>query len=301
VNFAAIATLGCSFNALNPSTVPTGQQVTATLACQGNPGDSLNGSITNWGDGATSPATTLTVSSSGGAVFSFTHTYTSGSTSGMAYTIAASVIDNTNSLPPATPSTTITVKQVPVNPIIIPSASSTSVIPGQPATFKLGFQGNSADAGAVFSITCQGLPQGAMCSYSPNPFALDSNGVGTAVLTIATTGQATVAAAYSKNDRSFPVFASVFALPGLAGLLLTSLVSKKSKTKRRAYSLFFALLLAIVLGGISACGTSVSHSPLPCPNCTPAGTSAVLVTAISQNPGLQSTVTLQIQVGAVPQ
>jgi Carboxypeptidase regulatory-like domain len=298
VNFAAVTLLTCSFNPLNPATVQTGQQVTATLMCQGNPGDTLSGAITDWGDKATSSATTVSVSGSGSATLTFTHTYSAPSPN---YFIAASVSDTSNTLPAATPTTTITVKQAPVNPTIIPSASSASVIPGQPTTFKLGFQGNSADAGAVFSISCQGLPPGATCSYSPNPFALDSNGVGTAVLTIATTGQATVAAAYSKNDRSLPVFASVFALPGLVGLLLTGLVSKRSETKRRAHSMFFALVLATILGGISACGTSVSHSPLPCPNCTPAGTSAVLVTATSQNPALQSSVTLQLQVGAVPQ
>jgi hypothetical protein len=201
----------------------------------------------------------------------------------------------------ATKPFSITIAEGPINPVITPDRTSATVVPGQPATFKLGFLGNSADAGAVFTITCQGLPQGSACSYSPSPVPLDATGVGHADLMISTAGPATAALVSAYSTTGVRALASLVSFPGLVGLLLTGLLSNNRKTQKRAYSLFFVLLLGTVLAGMSACGTSVSRSNLPCPSCTPAGTSTVQVTATSPHPALQSTVTLQLQVSSTGQ
>jgi hypothetical protein len=308
LNFTSVALLACTFQPFNPPSVPTGRQVTATLVCQGHPGDSLNGSITNWGDGSQSTAIPALVGGSGTATFTFTHIYLDPSPSGTPYTIVASVSDATTpTIPSATASTTLSVTATPINPeiTISPSVSaqctSTSssitcmVGPGASVHLILGLDGHAEDAGLVFAITCEGLPQGSTCSYSPNPFTLNANGVQQGVLTISTTGPSSIAANTARELRDTRLLASLVSLPWLIGLFLTGLCTDRNKSPKRAYALFFVFFVILLVGG---CGTSVNQSTLACPSCTPAGTSTVKVLAASQHPALQSSVTLQLQVSS---
>jgi hypothetical protein len=220
------------------------------------------------------------------------------STSGT-FSFTVQVMDSGSPAQMAAQNLSITIAQAPVDPTIIPNSTSAAVVPGQSATFSLGFQGDSSDAGAVFTISCQGLPQGSTCSYSPNPFALDASGVGTVVVTISTSGQSTAAAALPGNSRPIRPLAPILSLSGVMGLLLVC--RSKKGGKPRGGWLVFTFLLVTVLTVASACSTSVTSTNLACPGCTPTGTSSIQIVATSQNPALQSSVTVTLQVGPTAQ
>jgi hypothetical protein len=299
VNFNSIAPPSCAFNPATLPSSPANQQVTATIICQGNPGDSLSGSIPNWGDGSSSPATTASVGNSGSATFSFAHTYANPSPSGNPYSISAAVTDLTTSLPAsAIAAATIVVTTAAMNPTITPNATSFAIVAGQSFMFKLGFQGNSTDANLTLAISCQGLPQGTSCSYTPNPFVLNSNGVNTAVLTVTTTAPSTAALLPGHNMREPRIFASILFAPLIFGLLITTGHFARGRDER--YGRISSITLLLVIGlmvGMVACGTKVSQTPLLCPGCTPNGTFTFNVVATSQQPALQSSVSLQVQIG----
>jgi hypothetical protein len=239
----------------------------------------------------------LSLSSSNGQISGTPSTTDTGS-----YNFIVQVTDSNSTVQTSTLSILIAAGLT--NPSITPAClggscvnqSTASVGPGQSAKFTLTFDGNSAEAGAVFVIACQGLPQGSSCSYSPNPFGLNSNGINSVTLTITTTGPGSTASLPSNDLWRFPVFALLLSLTGLFGLLLTGLLSHSPVPQRRAYLFSLVLLLCTVCALLSACNTTVSQSNLPCPGCTPSGTSTVQVVATSQHPALQSSVNLQLQV-----
>jgi hypothetical protein len=282
------------------------------LDCLGAMGDHVAATI-NWGDGTQSKpdlttiptfqqanATTPQNSSPG-----IKPTYTSIGTFGVSF--SANDVDGGYTITPANNIIiSVTVGQGPppvgpISPTITVDQRSATVVPGQSAPFHMHFAGNTADAGAVFKIACQGLPPGSACSYSPNPFPLGPTGLGDVTLTISTTGPGMTASIRAKSPQTARIIASALGLTWIAGLFFLQINGKNSDRKKGVYSLLLVLLLGFTVVAAVSCGTNVSSSSLqlPCSGCTPVAASPYVVTvsATSQQPALQAPpVLLQLQV-----
>ena len=180
----------------------------------------------------------------------------------------------------------IRVLLVPAILTITPSPTRVTVTPGQTAVFRLAFQGNTTEANAVVNISCEGLPEGASCSYSPVPFVLNSDGLGNNTVRVRTIGSPS-----TSTNKQRPVLGFIFLAPALIGMLSIGLLKEQPRT------VLLLLLIGATIAGASSCAGSANlSSATSCSNCTPAGTFNVRIVATSQKPVLQADTTLQIQV-----
>jgi uncharacterized repeat protein (TIGR01451 family) len=144
-------------------------------------------------------------------------------------------------------------------------------------------------AGGLGAITfaCTGLPTAASCSFNPTSVSA----VGTTPVTINITTTARTAAALPPAPRGFPPFlTALLALTGLAAVLV-ALTRGSSGRMRLATGLAGMALLVV-----SGCGSDSKPIGGGGPTGTPAGTSAVTVTATSASGGATATNTLNLTV-----
>lgn len=132
-----------------------------------------------------------------------------------------------------------------------------------------------------------GLPTGATCTFTTNPFPNLSNGSASTDLVISTTARVTTT---TRLWHSRPVLLACLSLPGL-GLLMGGFAGR-NRGSRRA-------LLGLLLGGFftlsllqAGCGSSSSVSTT---TGTPAGTYSVTVDATSGSAVRSSTIRLVVQ------
>jgi uncharacterized repeat protein (TIGR03803 family) len=164
------------------------------------------------------------------------------------------------------------------------TAPSTAAITASPTTITVTAPGASGattlhlanfPAGTI-SLTCAGLPTGAQCVFG-TPSA-GTNGGSTAKLSITTTAGTRSAIASSRNAFYALVLPGMLALAGL-------------RRRRRISSVLLALLLMLPFAAaLTACGGS---KPPVTP--TPAGTSAITVTATTGSQSATIGLTLEIQ------
>jgi large repetitive protein len=108
-----------------PTLVGLGNQVTATLTCAAQIGDTLSGSI-GWGDGTTSPVS-ATANANGSAILQATHTYTTLSSTG--FPVSATATDTTPT--PVVQATISPSAPIPVVVVGPPSCTLTAPTAGQ--------------------------------------------------------------------------------------------------------------------------------------------------------------------------
>jgi len=159
---------------------------------------------------------------------------------------------------------------------------------GQVATFPVTITpGTGFSQSVTLSCNSSTLPNGAICSASPNPVPVGGGPV-TATVTIATA-----------ERTSVPVNIRKFVLPGnglrFLGVLLSALLAFLSMTilaRMRFRAVSGAFGLAIVLALLAtACGGNSAGVPAG----TPAGTSNVVVTATSGSASQSITLTLNVK------
>jgi hypothetical protein len=127
------------------------------------------------------------------------------------------------------------------------------------------------------SFTCNGLPVGASCSFSPS--SVTPNGVAAtpSTLTINTTAMSAVMRPPTALSHR-PIYALL--CPGLGMMAIFGLTAPR-RPKLRGIWLIGSLILLMVVSGLASCGGGGQPNP-PAP--TPPGTSTVYVTASSSGP-----------------
>ena len=160
------------------------------------------------------------------------------------------------------------------------SSTTTSVNPGQTASYVLSFTG-TVDYSATLALTCSGAPSEASCTVSPTSLSL-SNGVsGNATVSVSTTAASALPPMLPSApwNRPGPWLYWLFA-GTLAALLLLS--------QRKALRL--AGLACLLTAGIACGGGGGSSTPPPPPSNsgTPAGTYTLTITATANTGGTRS-------------
>lgn len=180
---------------------------------------------------------------------------------------------------------------------IAPSVSSLTIAKGSSANVVLSIAANAGLSGNV-TFACSGLPAGATCAFTPSTLNIAAGQTATDTLSISTKAAAPGSirsnARLSAHPRRF--FGNGVAL---AGLLLIVLPLRRGSKRlfTLALALCFAAGSALVLAGCGSGGDSKSPAGSGDPG-TPAGTSAVTVTAtaITGASMVTHTVTLSITV-----
>jgi hypothetical protein len=115
--------LACALSEM-PADAAVGATVTATLNCTAPPQDSITGTV-NWGDGSSNSSGTASANSSGAAVLTFAHPYSTAKT----YSINVTATDTTAALPVTVSPASVVVAAPPTCTLNAPTAAqiSTSV------------------------------------------------------------------------------------------------------------------------------------------------------------------------------
>lgn len=177
------------------------------------------------------------------------------------------------------------------------SPTRVSVKSGQAAGYSLELEPANGSAGTA-SIACANLPPNSTCTVNPSAPSL------TAPSNIQVAVATGIASSAIRRDRLRSAGATTLPLGWLWLLSILPLcwIRPRSRPGRSAiHKLFLALLAAVLVAGVGACGTgggllslSSGQNPLPPGSMTPPGTYTVNVTAAAG--GLQKTVALTIQV-----
>jgi uncharacterized repeat protein (TIGR01451 family) len=144
-------------------------------------------------------------------------------------------------------------------------------------------------AGGLGAITfaCSGLPSATTCSF--NPTSVSATGITPVTINITTTARSSAVLPPGPGAMP-PLFTALLALMGLAGMAL-ALTSTRSNRMRLATG--FAAMALLAMAG---CGGDSKKVPPVAFTGTPAGTSAVTVTATSASGGATSISTLNLTV-----
>lgn len=157
---------------------------------------------------------------------------------------------------------------------------SGTVAAGQPASFTFSITAQGGFAGTI-SFACSGLPTASNCSFSPATVTAS----GSTTLTIATTAR-TVASARPLNGTTLAALTTF----GFLGIFFLGGASRRTRVARMICVL---LAIAIVVGGVSSCG-SPTPKPPPVVTGTPAGSFSVTVNATSGATTHSSIITLVV-------
>jgi len=164
-----------------------------------------------------------------------------------------------------------------------------TVVAGNTTSTTLNVNYNGS-LGAV-TFACSGLPAASTCTF--NPPSVSTAGTTPVTLTISTTARSSV---IPQPNGVPPQFTLLLGLMGLSALAFTLVRQKNSKIRLATASACLALLLLV------GCGVSNTPAPGPTPTPglkglgTPAGTSAVIVTATSASQGATATSTVNLTV-----
>ena len=164
------------------------------------------------------------------------------------------------------------------------TTSTATVNAGQPATYTITVNPQPGFNSAVTFTTCSALPQGAHCSFSPNPVTPSGGPVAT-TLTITTKARTGAAA-----DNPF-VFPAGLTAAGLMGIVFLGAISRRN---RQWQSAFMLLVACGAIATIASCGGGSSPSTQP-PSGTPPGTTNVTVNSTSGSLSHQTRVTLIVK------
>jgi hypothetical protein len=164
--------------------------------------------------------------------------------------------------------------------------ASVPVMAGAPASYQAQVTPTGSIPETVTLACGSGLPTGATCSFSTNPFPNLNTGPASSVLTIATTARVTTTVDLRHGLRG-PFYATWLPVSGLA-LLGMGLGGKKRRLLMGALLGAFLSLLVFQAG----CGTKAATSTT---TGTPAGTYVVTVTATSGAASRTATVQLVVQ------
>jgi uncharacterized protein DUF11 len=140
---------------------------------------------------------------------------------------------------------------------------------------------NGSGLGAI-TFACSGLPSGATCSFNPASVTTTSQ----VTMSIATTAKSSV---FSPQSR-WPImpYAALLAILGMMATVLTRWQTRKFRLK---FAAGMAALLIVAGCGVSMKTPAQAHNPG-----TPAGTSAVTVTASSASGGATATSVVNLTV-----
>jgi hypothetical protein len=161
------------------------------------------------------------------------------------------------------------------------SSSSSTITPGQVATYNLSFTAPAGFTGDV-NLSCSGLPAFATCSFNPASVTITGGTTSTSVLSVTTASQASL-----KTTTSI-----LFAIPLFGAFLVLALTGRRRRLAARIVcSLTFAVVgfLLVSASGCSGGGSSSSSSP------SEVGTYTFTVTAVSGTVTHSSSLTLIIQ------
>jgi uncharacterized repeat protein (TIGR01451 family) len=176
-----------------------------------------------------------------------------------------------------------------VDAVLLMSAQTAnlSVAAGSSAGTTLNVNYNGT-LGAV-TFMCSGLPPASSCAF--NPTSVTAAGATLVTLTIATTLRSTTVV--QPGPQGMPPLFTVLLLSGFTALVIAFTTTKKRRLRLATGFAGAALLLAM------GCGGDSKPVPVPGPKGlgTPAGTTAVIVTASSANGGAtaSSSVNLTVQ------
>ncbi|HYX51901.1 MAG TPA: hypothetical protein VE783_00500 [Candidatus Limnocylindrales bacterium] len=166
--------------------------------------------------------------------------------------------------------------------------SSLTVTAGGSASTVLNVALNGSGLGTI-SFACSGLPSGALCNFNPASIAAS----GPVTLSISTTAKSTTLAPFVPPGSFLPIAAFAMTVAVLALSLGFRRFRKALQFRARVMvaGAFACLALLVLVGCGVSMNTPVQHSPG-----TPAGTSAVTVTASSSNGGATATSTVNLTV-----
>jgi len=278
----------CTFT-LSDTTVQVGINITGMLSCSATAGDSLSGTL-NWGDGASSTVP-ATAASNGPTNIPFgPHSYATAGTVTASATLTDTTSDLAGTITP--PSIQVTVTSTPPLPKLTPGSTNVPVAAGQSAVVSVQFTGGPPNV--TFSLSCQGLPQGANCSFNPSPLTLNSAGSGTVQVTVTTAGASASLVPPVTERLLAPLYAALIGVCGF--VFVCAEKSRWPKGKLRTRLLLCAIVILLPVFG-SSCGTSVSKTNTVCSTCTPSGTYSITVVATSTQPVLKATTVFTLTVG----
>ena len=152
------------------------------------------------------------------------------------------------------------------------SPQSATIKAGQSATFNITVN-PVGDLTSTVGFSCNGLPAGASCSFSPGSLTPGINSVST-TLTLTTTAQSTAA---PLAVQRLGLLVWPFSVAGFFGLLFFVILRSRSTPRR-------ALILGAALAGlllIASCGGGVGSGTTSRQTGTPSGSSSITVTATS--------------------
>lgn len=254
----------------------TGASVTLTAnVAQNSSGVPATGTMT-FNDGTTAlTAPPVTLDATGAASFqaSFatgTHNITAAFTSGDAnYSNATSEVVTLNVGPPD-------------YALNLPATSAT-INAGQTSTLSVWVAPQHGFSGTV-TFSCSGAPAASTCSISPGSITLSGGTAANSTMTITTTARAIASAAPPRGGFGGRLLS--------LGLLAVGLVvAGSSRKEQRWQPVCLMIAVAVLAGGMVACGGSSA----PPPTGTPAGTYAITITATSGGTSHQSTISLNVQ------
>ena len=215
------------------------------------------------------------------------------------YTITSNYAGDANNSAALSNGVTVTVTApIPPDFTITSNQQSTSLMPGQSATFTLSITPSGGYAGTV-KFSCGSLPSEVTCTFTPSSVTPANGTAATTTLSIATT--AAVASATPVQPNRSPWTPGVISLAGLLGLVW----SKRARTRisvwasGAGYMMLLAAVLLIAGGcsGSSSSGNGSGPSNPGTPNLgTPAGSYSIVVTAADSASGPTHSMTLSVMV-----
>jgi hypothetical protein len=160
--------------------------------------------------------------------------------------------------------------------------SSLTVAAGSSASTTLNL--NYAGGLGAITFACAGLPSATTCGF--NPSSVSATGATPVTLTITTTARS---ASVPLPQGMPPQFTLLLALMGLAGMVFAL---ARTRNPRMRLATGFAAMALLAMAG---CGSSKKTAPVAFTG-TPAGTSAVTVTATSASGGATATSAVNLTV-----
>jgi uncharacterized repeat protein (TIGR01451 family) len=172
-----------------------------------------------------------------------------------------------------------------IDPILQMAAQTANltVAAGNSASTVLNVNYNGG-LGAI-TFACSGLPAATTCGF--NPPSVSATGATPVTLTLTTTARS---ASVPLPPGMPPQFTLLLALMGLAGMVFAL---TRARNPRMRLATGFAAMALLVMAG---CGSDSKKTPPVAFTGTPAGTSAVTVTATSASGGATSTSTVYLTV-----